>query len=663
MRVKNRLIIFVLVLSLVPVIILWIYQNKCSQKLEMDNYKKTISTMVEQKNSYLDEYFKNIEDNAAIISKNENMLKAAQVAINNKDKSEKDAELEELVNDFYIDIKTITDNNSSIINIILLNSKNETVLSANQNEIQVASQLGDKINLDNNFSEFFMTTQYVNNFPAFAYITNLYSDTKQLIGKIVYIFNTFELQTILKGNNLFDSSSMCIVDFNGNVVEFPFTSISNFKSNYKYAPIQSKISSALNNNEDLGFVKYKVEKIAKISYIKPLNSYKAAIISTTNQSAIAINTKKINTHLMLLNITFIIIITSLGIGFIHYFTKPLNSIVLALNKINSGDNYVRINVKSKDEFAMIAKSFNNLISDLSESEERYKTINEMNNNIVFEYNIPKNHVSFSKNYNKMFSHRPKTDRYEDSFFANAQLHPDDVSKYKFKNKIIVSVNKSMQGEYRFKTIYGSYVWFLIKTKALYDENQKPYKIVGIMVDIDNAKKSERILLKRAEYDSLTGLFNRETFIKQLANEFELSKIRRKTNAVLFIDIDDFKKYNDTYNHACGDEVLKFISDTIKKKVEDCGFAGRYGGDEFIVCLNAFDAVEEIEVFAKSIIKALKDGFDSKTINEHISVDCSIGISLFSETGNNFDTIIDEADEAMYKVKKHGKGNYSIYKTY
>ena len=66
---------------------------------------------------------------------------------------------------------------------------------------------------------------------------------------------------------------MCIVDFNGNVVEFPFTSISNFKSNYKYAPIQSKISSALNNNEDLGFVKYKVEKIAKISYIKPLNSY------------------------------------------------------------------------------------------------------------------------------------------------------------------------------------------------------------------------------------------------------------------------------------------------------------------------------------------------------------------------------------------------------
>ena len=78
-------------------------------------------------------------------------------------------------------------------------------------------------------------------------------------------------------------------------------------------------------------------------------------------------------------------------------------------------------------------------------------------------------------------------------FANAQLHPDDVSKYKFKNKIIVSVNKSMQGEYRFKTIYGSYVWFLIKTKALYDENQKPYKIVGIMVDIDNAKKSERIL--------------------------------------------------------------------------------------------------------------------------------------------------------------------------
>ena len=123
-----------------------------------------------------------------------------------------------------------------------------------------------------------------------------------------------------------------------------------------------------------------------------------------------------------------------------------------------------------------------------------------------------------------------------------------------------------------------------------------------MNNIDRDKKSEMKLIKRANYDSLTELFNRIAFNKHVENELLLAKIRKDKRAILFIDIDDFKHYNDNYGHACGDDVLKFIAQTIKNQVLDCGFAGRYGGDEFVICLNSSNVVDNIENFAKAIIE-------------------------------------------------------------
>ena len=198
----------------------------------------------------------------------------------------------------------------------------------------------------------------------------------------------------------------------------------------------------------------------------------------------------------------------------------------------------------------------------------------------------------------------------------------------------------------------------MRTATLHDKDGKPLKVVGVMVDIDRAKKSEQQLTERASYDALTELYNRETIESQIDNEIALSAARKSEMAVLFIDVDDFKHYNDNYSHATGDQVLKFVAKTIKGVVADFGFAGRYGGDEFIACVRNAEINTPTSV-AQQIIARLDEGFEAD-IGERLTVSVSIGIALIKDDYNTrVEYLIGKADDAMYSVKKSGKSNYAI----
>ena len=662
MRIKKSLITFILMLSLIPMFFLWLFQTISISDMKTKNATKFISTSVSQKSNVITSVMKKVQNNADELAKETVTIKFASSNSNYSKGKSDDSALTNNLDLFKLTSETAIDSNDNIKNIILLNNKGSLVFSSTQFENGIAKRLGNDIKVKDGFSEFFMTEQAVNNFPAFAYVTELYNEAKVYIGKLIFICDTSEIQTLLRTNNAYESTNISLIDFSGNMVEFPFTEIFNYQTNIKCNYIRPKITQALDNNKSSVIKSFKADGQRKIACIKPMSSINCAIVSVSNKTSIEAS-NNINSNLFLLLIVFTVIIITTAIIFASRFSKPVFTIMQTLSKKQHGNNFVRFNIDAENEFGTIAKSFNDLLNDISESEERYRLINEMNNNIVFEYNFRKDFVTFSKNYNKMFGYRPKTDRYEDSFFKHAQLHSEDVQRYHDALDYAFSKKSTAQGEFRFKTIYGSYVWFLLKAQMLYDNEDRQYKIIGVMVDIDNAKLSEKALIQRAEYDCLTGLFNRETFKKRLANEFVLSKVRKQVSSVIFIDIDDFKRYNDTYSHACGDEVLKYISDTLKAQVRNCGFAGRYGGDEFIACINSHDSKDETKLFVQRIIDVLKGGFDSQVINQHLNVNCSIGISFFSETGNNLETIIDEADEAMYKVKKHGKSNYSVFSAF
>jgi len=339
-------------------------------------------------------------------------------------------------------------------------------------------------------------------------------------------------------------------------------------------------------------------------------------------------------------------------------TRPLKTIEETLVKVRRGDHEARIpNEVSNNEYGQMSRAFNNLLDEIVVSEDRYRTITEMSDNIIFEWNFKTNEVFFSNNFNKKFSYRAPSDHFGDSFLLKAKLHEEDAERYKQDLEALGRGEEFKHNEYRMKNIYGDYIWVLIRTATLRDKEGNPLKIVGVILDIDRAKKSEQQLTTRASFDALTELYNRETIESQIDNEITLSEARKSEMAVLFIDVDDFKHYNDQYSHATGDQVLKFVARTIKGTVNEFGFAGRYGGDEFIACIRNAEINDPTRA-AQDIISKLEEGFECDGV--HLTVSVSIGISMIKDDYNTrVEYIIGKADDAMYSVKKNGKSNYAF----
>lgn len=339
-------------------------------------------------------------------------------------------------------------------------------------------------------------------------------------------------------------------------------------------------------------------------------------------------------------------------------TKPLNKIEETLVKIRRGDHEARIRNMANNEYGQMSRAFNNVVDEIVVSEDRYKVISDMSDNIIFEWNFKTNDVTFSNNFNKKFSYRPPSDHFGDSFLMKAKIHPDDADRYRSDLDQLEKGKSFENNEYRIKNIYGDFIWILMRTATLTDAEGKPLKAVGVMVDIDRAKKSEAKLTEQASYDALTELYNRETIESQIDNEITLAEARKSEMAVLFIDVDDFKHYNDNYSHATGDQVLKFLAKTIKETVDGIGFAGRYGGDEFVAMIRNAETNSPADI-AQKIIDKLAAGFDAD-IGERLSVSVSIGIAVIKDNYNTrVEYLIGKADDAMYSVKKSGKSNFAF----
>ncbi len=129
---------------------------------------------------------------------------------------------------------------------------------------------------------------------------------------------------------------------------------------------------------------------------------------------------------------------------------------------------------------------------------------------------------------------------------------------------------------------------------------------------------------------------------------------------MFLDVDDFKFINDRYGHSVGDEVIRFVADTIRTKVDERGgFAGRFGGDEFVLCYTNQEDIANLENIAMDIIDQLNNGYTTSD-GMLINVKISIGIAYCPEHSDDANELLSFADTAMYFVKKNGKMNYHVY---
>jgi len=205
---------------------------------------------------------------------------------------------------------------------------------------------------------------------------------------------------------------------------------------------------------------------------------------------------------------------------------------------------------------------------------------------------------------------------------------------------------------------GDLFWNELYIAPVKDHNDRITHFVGVLNDITEARNYQNELERRATHDLLTGLANRGLLMDRLQLAAIQAKRRSQKVAVLFIDLDGFKKINDGFGHATGDQVLKLVGNRLAASVREGDTVGRLGGDEFVIVLNDQERIEDVSDAVTRIMESVLRPIPIQ--NREIALTCSIGISVCPDDGEEAGALLKYADIAMYKAKSEGKNASRFY---
>src|ERR1700736_4471212 len=183
--------------------------------------------------------------------------------------------------------------------------------------------------------------------------------------------------------------------------------------------------------------------------------------------------------------------------------------------------------------------------------------------------------------------------------------------------------------------------------------------VVLVEDITERKIAEARITHLARYDELTALPNRVNFRDEIERLLALSHSAERLSALLFIDLDQFKQVNDTLGHPCGDQLLCAVADRLRAMLRPEDFVARFGGDEFVVFQQNILSNEDAAGLARRIVDRLSERY--KIDNHLVEIGASVGIAMTSPAGVSADTLLKNADMALYRAKANGRGTFCFFR--
>jgi diguanylate cyclase (GGDEF)-like protein/PAS domain S-box-containing protein len=298
---------------------------------------------------------------------------------------------------------------------------------------------------------------------------------------------------------------------------------------------------------------------------------------------------------------------------------------------------------------------------LRQSEERFHLVSYATNDVVWDWDLLTGKIWRNQSMERFFGFRADQIG-SDNEWWHAQIHPDD------RPKVIKSIHTAIDSgedfwskEYRYQRADGSFIYVFDRGYIIHNEDGKPIRMIGAMMDITARKQAEEVLRMEAVHDPLTGLFNRRYMEEMLDREIlRLVRNQQQSISIIMLDIDHFKQVNDTLGHAIGDALLRQLGSFLLKHVRGSDIACRYGGDEFVLILpNA--PLEIGQQRAEKICADIKNLIVEPYGKLPGNLTLSLGVALFPDHGATREAVFLAADDALYLAKEAGRNRVVVAK--
>ena len=298
----------------------------------------------------------------------------------------------------------------------------------------------------------------------------------------------------------------------------------------------------------------------------------------------------------------------------------------------------------------------NVEEELRQQAERLHILSEAEGEKIIDYNaktdvlvIKTSATGYSVDRDIILNHYLQS-------FADKKISREDVARYREVFDGLLKSPKHDTVEFRTNRFDNGYKWYQANLTSLLGTEGYVSRIVGRMLNIHEKKLRELDLELRAEKDAMTGLYNKGATVQLIENA--MAESTGGLDALMIIDLDNFKAVNDFLGHAQGDKVLIDTAEVLTSIFKGADIVGRIGGDEFVVYMRNLNTVSNADVLATKVVK--KVDFNLPNGEEMIHVTCSIGVAIYPYHGTAYEELFNKADKAVYTAKANGKNGYRIY---
>lgn len=280
--------------------------------------------------------------------------------------------------------------------------------------------------------------------------------------------------------------------------------------------------------------------------------------------------------------------------------------------------------------------------------KKYREFMGLSENMFFEYNYKNDEMNIYRYAN--LKSVPVLKKCLEEIKKDIGVSGEFEVFYDFLKRGVDRFNASFDANLLLENAQGRYQ---LRGCTLYDNGMRTMT-VGIITNVGAENEKKSYYLTDSAYDSGTGLYN-----KRAIHEYAVEKIQEGKELYLAVlDIDDFKKVNDSFGHMFGDEVLSKVSEVMRGVVDSRGMVGRFGGDEFMLVLDGVSSEEELRRILKTISKNIQWKYED--IREILAITTSCGVARFPDDAAGFEDLFKKADKALYVAKEKGKNRYIIY---